>query len=124
MKIGSKGNLNDVDRVVKVVMYDNYYEPSSLIIKAGETIVVSGAAGSVGAKVFRESLGAMEESVMKKALGSEFNNLDVMSAPIKDGKVSLSEMRDYISKNVQKLTNGKQNPTSRRENLEYDYKIW
>ena len=38
MKIGSKGNLNDVDRVVKVVMYDNYYEPSSLIIKAGETI--------------------------------------------------------------------------------------
>ena len=38
MKIGSKGNLNDVNRVVKVVMYDNYYEPSSLIIKAGETI--------------------------------------------------------------------------------------
>ena len=40
MKIGSKGNLNDVDRVVKVVMYDNYYEPSSLIIKAGETIYI------------------------------------------------------------------------------------
>jgi uncharacterized cupredoxin-like copper-binding protein len=38
MKIGSKGNLNDVNRVVKVVMYDNYYEPSSLIVKAGETI--------------------------------------------------------------------------------------
>ena len=38
MKIGSKGKLNDVNRVVKVVMYDNYYEPSSLKIKAGETI--------------------------------------------------------------------------------------
>ena len=38
MKIGSKGNLNDVNRVVKVFMYDNYYEPSSLKIKAGETI--------------------------------------------------------------------------------------
>ncbi|MDA7750382.1 cupredoxin domain-containing protein [Candidatus Pelagibacter sp.] len=38
MKIGSKGNLKDVNRVVKVVMYDNYYEPSSLKIKAGETI--------------------------------------------------------------------------------------
>ena len=38
MKIGSKGNLNDVNRVVKVVMYDNYYEPSSFRIKAGETI--------------------------------------------------------------------------------------
>ena len=38
MKIGFKGNLNDVDRVVKVVMYDNYYKPSSFKIKAGETI--------------------------------------------------------------------------------------
>ena len=38
MKIGSKGELNDVSRVVKVVMYDNYYEPSSFKIKAGETI--------------------------------------------------------------------------------------
>ena len=38
MKIGSKGNLNDVNRVVKVVMYDSYYEPSSFKIKAGETI--------------------------------------------------------------------------------------
>ena len=38
MKIGSKGNLDDVNRVVKVVMYDNYYEPSSFKIKAGETI--------------------------------------------------------------------------------------
>ena len=38
MKIGSKGNVNDVNRVVKVVMYDNYYEASSFKIKAGETI--------------------------------------------------------------------------------------
>ena len=38
MKIGSKGNLSDVNRVVKVIMYDNYYEPSSFNIKAGETI--------------------------------------------------------------------------------------
>ena len=38
MKIGSKGNLNDVNRVIKVVMYDNYYEPSSFKIKAGEPI--------------------------------------------------------------------------------------
>ena len=38
MKIGSKGKENEVSRVVKVVMYDNYYEPSSFQIKAGETI--------------------------------------------------------------------------------------
>ena len=38
MKIGSKGNVADVTRVIKVVMYDNYYEPSSFRIKEGETI--------------------------------------------------------------------------------------
>ena len=38
MKIGSKGNVKDVSRVIKVVMYDNYYEPNSFQINAGETI--------------------------------------------------------------------------------------
>ena len=38
MKIGSKGNETDITRVIKVVMYDNYYEPSSFHIKKGETI--------------------------------------------------------------------------------------
>jgi uncharacterized cupredoxin-like copper-binding protein len=38
MKIGSKGKENEVSRIIKVVMYDNYYEPSSFQIKAGETI--------------------------------------------------------------------------------------
>ena len=38
MKIGSKGNVADVTRVIKVIMYDNYYEPSSFQIKEGEPI--------------------------------------------------------------------------------------
>ena len=38
MKIGSKGNENEVSRVIKVIMYDNYYEPNSFQVKVGETI--------------------------------------------------------------------------------------
>ena len=38
MKIGSKGNENNISRVIKVIMYDNYYKPSSFQINAGETI--------------------------------------------------------------------------------------
>ena len=38
MKIGSKGNVNDISRVIRVIMYDNYYEPSTFQINAGETI--------------------------------------------------------------------------------------
>ena len=38
MKIGSKGNENEISRIIKVIMYDNYYDPSSFQINAGETI--------------------------------------------------------------------------------------
>ena len=38
MQIGSLGKESEVSRIIKVVMHDNYYEPSSFQIKAGETI--------------------------------------------------------------------------------------
>ena len=38
MKIGSLGKESEVSRIIKVIMHDNYYEPSSFQIKAGETI--------------------------------------------------------------------------------------
>ena len=38
MMIGSLGKVEDVNRTIKVVMYDNYYEPSNFSIKSGETI--------------------------------------------------------------------------------------
>ena len=38
MKIGTKGKESEISRTIKVIMYDNYYEPSSFQIKSGETI--------------------------------------------------------------------------------------
>ena len=38
MKIGSKGKESEVSRIIKVIMYDNYYEPNFFQIKSGETI--------------------------------------------------------------------------------------
>ena len=38
MMIGSLGKVEEINRTIKVVMYDNYYEPSSFQIKEGETI--------------------------------------------------------------------------------------
>ena len=37
---GSKGNPNDVTRVIEVKMYDNYYKPSSIQVKKGETVKI------------------------------------------------------------------------------------
>ena len=36
--IGMQGNQESVDRTIKVLMYDNYYEPNKFKIKKGETI--------------------------------------------------------------------------------------
>jgi WD40 repeat protein/uncharacterized caspase-like protein len=42
----------------------------------------------------------------------------------KNKAVSVSELRDYVSRRVTELTEGKQNPTSRTENLENDFRVW
>lgn len=42
----------------------------------------------------------------------------------KDGKVFLSELQEYIGLKVFELSNGKQKPTARFENLSLDYQIW
>ena len=36
--IGEKGKAEEVDRVIEIKMYDNYYEPKELKIKKNETI--------------------------------------------------------------------------------------
>jgi uncharacterized caspase-like protein len=41
-----------------------------------------------------------------------------------NGNVSVSELKEYVIKEVEKLSNGSQKPTCRRENIEYDYQIW
>lgn len=42
----------------------------------------------------------------------------------KDGDITVSEIQKYVSEKVEKLTNGAQVPTFRRENLDFDFIIW
>ena len=41
-----------------------------------------------------------------------------------DSQVYGSKLYDYVSKEVESLTNGAQKPTSRRENIENDWWVW
>lgn len=38
MSIGEVGNVAEVDREIKIAMFDNYYEPERISVKPGETI--------------------------------------------------------------------------------------
>jgi hypothetical protein len=42
----------------------------------------------------------------------------------KDGVVTVSELQTYVIDQVRKLTDGGQNPTVRRENLDYDFAVF
>ena len=36
--IGEKGKVSEIDRVIKIKMYDNYFEPNNIVIKKNETV--------------------------------------------------------------------------------------
>ena len=42
----------------------------------------------------------------------------------KDGKIMLSELQKYVQSQVVKLSGGKQQPTSRIENISMDFRVW
>ena len=42
----------------------------------------------------------------------------------KDGVILVSEIREYVFDRVQLLTTNLQHPTSRRDNLEFDFRVW
>ncbi|MFL5728958.1 MAG: caspase family protein [Cytophagaceae bacterium] len=42
----------------------------------------------------------------------------------KDGMILLSEIQEYLQKNVSELTAGQQKPTSRKENINNNWRIW
>lgn len=41
-----------------------------------------------------------------------------------DHEISVSELKSYVSSQVEILTKGRQKPTSRRENIGHDFRIW
>jgi uncharacterized caspase-like protein len=41
-----------------------------------------------------------------------------------DGSVTVNELKNYVSDQVEQLTKGAQRPTSRRENTGLDFRVW
>ena len=86
--------------------------------KGTGTVVISAASGSGYALELDElQMGVFTYSLVQ--------GLNKRSADINnDKKISVSELRSHILKEVERLSNGRQQATSRSENLINDFNIW
>jgi WD40 repeat protein len=100
----------------------NSYELMRLLFadlrKGTGTVVISAASGG-GYALENEDI---ENGIFTYCLiqGVEKGKADTDD----DKEISVSELRNYIFDGVKRLSGGKQQPTSRKENLMNDFKIW
>jgi uncharacterized caspase-like protein len=83
----------------------------------GATVVSSAGGGEY----------AMESGEWKNGLFtySLINGIQSKKADLdKDGKIMLSELQKYVQTQVVELSGGKQQPTSRIENIAMDFRVW
>lgn len=110
--------------------------------RAGDQKILSQSSFELMKNMFADIRKGTGSTVISSAGGGEFayesnktkngiftyiliNGITTKKADLnKDGVIMVSELRNYLIDNVSKLTNGYQNPTCRRINLEFDFRIW
>jgi uncharacterized caspase-like protein len=86
--------------------------------KGTGAVIVSAATGSGYAIEFRElQHGIFTYSVLNGIRDSE---ADLN----KDSTITVSELREYVLSEVERISNGQQKATSRTDNLIYDFKVF
>jgi hypothetical protein len=88
------------------------------VSKGSGAIVISAAAGNSYALESDE----WRNGVFTFSLLSGLKNR--LADKNKDRAVTVTELKGFVSNEVEKLTNGAQRPTSRSENLEFDFRVW
>lgn len=86
--------------------------------KGSGAVVIS----SAGGKEFALESSKWSNGVFTYSL---LNGLKSQNADLnKDQKVNVDELKKYVSSEVKKLTGGKQNPTTRSENIEFNFEVY
>lgn len=104
-----KKNINVFDLMKKIF--------ADLRRGTGTTIISSAGGGEFAYEGKEWQNGVFTYSILE---GLTSGNADIN----KNGNINISELQKYVFEKVSSLTKGLQTPTSRQENLEYDYEIW
>ena len=87
------------------------------VSKGSGAVVISAAAGNSYALESDEWRNGVFTYCLLSGLKNRKADLN------KDGTITVHELKEFVSKEVERLTEGAQKPTSRSENLEFDFKI-
>lgn len=87
------------------------------VSRSNGTIVISAAGGKQSALEDAKWGNGVFTYCFKKGL------IDGLADTNGDG-VTINELKNYVSISVEQLTNGRQKPTTRKENIEFDWKLW
>lgn len=100
----------------------NSYELMRLLFadlrKGTGTVVISAASGGGYALENEDIENGIFTYCLIQGVGKGKADID------KNKEISVSEIRNYIFDGVKRLSGGKQQPTSRKENLMNDFKVW
>jgi WD40 repeat protein len=121
-------------------------EQGDVVFRAAGTNVVSKEAGKSTSELSKELFTDLRRgtgaTVVSSAGGGEFamesgewknglftycliNGIQSKEADLnKDGEIMLSELQKYVQSKVFELSAGKQKPTSRIENISFDFRVW
>lgn len=106
----SKLDLNNSFELMKDLFVD--------LSRGSGAVVISAAAGDS----YALESDAWNNGVFTYAILNGLSNMDADEN--KDGEIKVSELRNYVIEEVQELTKGRQKPTVRQENIEFDFVVW
>lgn len=116
-----RANILQNDEIQGIGLQNSFelmQELFSNLNRGSGTVVISAAAGDSYAMESDEwQNGVFTYSILN---GLQSGDADINN----DGEITVSELRTYVSKSVQELTNGLQKPTMRQENVEFDFRLW
>lgn len=119
-----KGAVGEAEKAVMTLnsSFELMQELFSNLTEQSGSFVISAAAGNSYALEGEEWQNGVFTYSLKKGLGA--GNSSPEADLDRDGSVTVNELYSYVSKEVVRLTNGRQKPTSRSENLENNFVVW
>jgi len=120
IKEGSRGVIVNDD--ASSISFSNSFELMGELFlnleRGSGTQVISAATGD-GSALERDDWnnGAFTYTILNGLRGMKCDTNE-------DDKISITELRNYVIPEVERLTNGLQKPTIRQENIEFDWTIW